>query len=129
MIRINRVGKENEQEFYGESFAVNPFGEFILEPVGKTDAIALVEVDVKGLFTNPWVLIPLIAQVGWWIYKMAINNIILLALAIGVWIFTGTPYAQGFIVNGELQAGKILPVAGVGLAAIMVAIYVFFIRE
>jgi N-carbamoylputrescine amidase len=45
LIRINRVGKENDQEFYGESFAVNPFGEFILEPVGKTDAIALVEVD------------------------------------------------------------------------------------
>jgi N-carbamoylputrescine amidase len=61
MIRVNRVGMENEQEFYGESFAVNPFGEFILEPVGKTDAIALVEVDINlvnraregfGFFSN-----------------------------------------------------------------------------
>ena len=88
----------------------------------------LTDVDVKGLFTSPWVLIPLIAQIGWWIYKMAINNIIMLGLAVGVWVFTGTEYAQGFLVNGEIQAGKVLPVAMVGLGVIMVGIYIFFIR-
>lgn len=88
----------------------------------------LAAVDVKGLFTNPWVLIPLIAQLGWWGYKKAINNIIILALAIGVWIFTGTPYAQELIVNGELQPGKILPVAGVGICVVMVIVYLLFIR-
>ncbi len=88
----------------------------------------LSDVDVKGLFTNPWVLVPLIVQIGWWVYKMAINNIIMLALAVGLWIFTGTPYAQDLVVDGELQPGKIIPVAGVGLGAIMVAIYIFFMR-
>ena len=88
----------------------------------------LADVDVKGLFTNPWVLIPLIAQLGWWVYKKAVNNIVILGLAIGVWVFTGTPYAQGLIVNGELQPGKILPVAGVGIVVVMVIIYLIFIR-
>ena len=88
----------------------------------------LADVDVKGLFTNPWVLLPLIAQVGWWMYKKAINNIVILGLAIGIWIFTGTPYAQGLVVNGELQAGKILPVAGVGIGVVMIIIYLIFIR-
>ncbi|MEN8140963.1 MAG: hypothetical protein ABFR97_07030 [Thermodesulfobacteriota bacterium] len=88
----------------------------------------LSEVDYKGLFTNPWVLVPLLAQLGWWIYKLAFNNIIILALVVGVWIFTGTEYASGLIVNGEIVPSKILPVAGVGIGALMVAIYIFFIR-
>ncbi len=85
-------------------------------------------VDVRGAFTNPWVLVPLIAQVSWWFYKQNMNAIIFLALAIGVWIFTGSPYAHGLVVNGELQLGKVLPVAGVGLGAIMVVIYLLFMR-
>jgi hypothetical protein len=88
----------------------------------------LKNVDVRGAFTNPWVLVPLIAQVSWWFYKQNMNAIIFLALAIGVWIFTGSPYAHGLVVNGELQLGKVLPVAGVGLGAIMVVIYLLFMR-
>ncbi|MEN8257278.1 MAG: hypothetical protein ABFS09_05385 [Thermodesulfobacteriota bacterium] len=88
----------------------------------------LKNVDVRGAFTNPWVLIPLIAQLGWWIYKQAFNAIVFLALGIGLWIFTGTPYAHGLVVDGNLQLGKVLPVAGVGLGAIMVVIYLIFMR-
>ncbi len=88
----------------------------------------LKNVDVRGAFTNPWLLVPLIAQLGWWIYKQEINAIVFLALGIGLWIFSGTPYAHGLVINGELQLGKVLPVAGVGLGAIMVVIYMLFMR-
>jgi hypothetical protein len=88
----------------------------------------LQNVDVRGAFTNPWLLVPLIAQVGWWIYKQNINAIIFLALAIGVWIFSGSPYAHGLVVNGNLQLGKVLPVAGVGMGVVMVVVYLLFMR-
>jgi hypothetical protein len=87
------------------------------------------DVDVKGVFTNPWFLVPFIGLVGWWCYKQAVNNLVLLLLVIGLWWFSGTPYAQDLVVDGEIQAGKILPVAGVSVAAILVVIYLFFIRS
>lgn len=87
------------------------------------------QVDVKGLFTNPWFLAPFIAQLGWWFYKQAVNNIVCTGLAIGVWYFSGTGYAQQLVVNGELQLGKILPVAGVGIVVLVLLIYLFFIRS
>jgi hypothetical protein len=89
----------------------------------------LKNVDVRGAFSNPWVLVPLLVQVGWWIYKQNINAIVFLALGIGLWVFTGTPYASGLVIDGNLQLGKVLPVAGVGLGAIMVVIYMLFIRS
>ncbi len=88
----------------------------------------LTEVDWRGLFTNPWFMVPLLAQLGWWTYKQAVNAIVMTLLAIGVWIFTGTSYASGCIVNGNIQIDKILPVAGVGLGALMIVIYLFFLR-
>ncbi|MBC8317298.1 MAG: hypothetical protein H8E41_05290 [Desulfobulbaceae bacterium] len=87
------------------------------------------DVDVNGVFTNPWFLIPFICLIGWWVYKQAVNNLVLLVLVIGIWWFTGTPYAQDLILDGEIQAGKILPVAGVGIGALLVIIYLFFIRS
>ncbi len=88
----------------------------------------LAEVDWRGLFTNPWFMVPLAAQVGWWIYKQAVNAIVITCLGLGVWIFTGTSYASGLIIDGNLQLEKVLPVAGVGLGAMMIVIYLFFIR-
>lgn len=88
----------------------------------------LKNVDVRGAFSNPWLLVPLIAQLCWWIYKQEINAIVFLVLGIGLWIFTGTPYAHGLVVDGNLQLGKVLPVAGVGLGAVMVVVYMIFIR-
>lgn len=88
----------------------------------------LQDVDWRGLFTNPWFMVPLLAQIGWWIYKQAINAIVITLLGIGVWIFTGTEYASGLVINGNIQIDKILPVAGVGLGALMIIIYLYFLR-
>ncbi len=86
-------------------------------------------VEVKGLFTNPWFLVPFIAQLGWWFYKQALNSIVCTGLALGVWYFTGTSYAQGLVINGQLQLSKVLPVAGVGIVVLVVLVYLFFIRS
>ena len=86
-------------------------------------------VDIKGLFTNPWFLVPFIAQIGWWLYKQAVNSLVCTGMVIGVWWFSGTSYAQNMVVNGELQLAKILPVAGVGLVVIILLVYLFFIRS
>ncbi len=86
-------------------------------------------VQVKALFTNPWFLVPFIAQMGWWFYKQAVNSIVCTGLAIGLWWFSGSSYTQALIINGELQPGKILPVAGVGIGVLLVLIYLFFIRS
>ncbi len=89
----------------------------------------LAEVDWRGLSSNPWFMVPLVAQLGWWVYKQAVNAIVFTLLGIGVWVFTGTEYASGLVIDGVVQIGKILPVAGVGLGAIMVIIYLVFMRE
>ncbi len=39
IVRINRVGKEDRQEFYGKSFCVNPYGELVGSHAGSGDAI------------------------------------------------------------------------------------------
>ncbi len=88
----------------------------------------LENVDWRGLFTNPWFMVPLVAQIGWWIYKQAVNAIVFTGLGLGVWVFTGTSYASGCIVNGVVQLDKILPVAGVGMGVLMVVIYLLFMR-
>lgn len=89
----------------------------------------LSEVDWRGLFSNPWFMVPLVAQLGWWVYKQAVNAIVFTLLGLGVWIFTGTEYASGLVIDGVVQIGKIVPVAGVGLGACIVVIYLIFIRD
>ncbi|MEJ2031913.1 MAG: hypothetical protein P8Y63_02490 [Deltaproteobacteria bacterium] len=86
-------------------------------------------VDVKGLFTNLYFLIPFLAVVGHFLYRKAVNYLILLALGIGVWIVSGTSIMHGLVVNGIVQIDKILPVAGVGVVIIAVVVYVVFIRS
>lgn len=44
--RVNRVGQENDLYFYGESFCVDPEGDFIAEPSGLTDAVVLANIDL-----------------------------------------------------------------------------------
>ena len=98
--------------------------------VNNTNVIEQIrEVDAAGLFSNPWFLVPFIAQIGWWFYKQAVNSLVLTALVIGVWWFTGTPYAQGLVIDGHIQIGKVIPVAGVGVGIIVVLAYLFFIRS
>jgi N-carbamoylputrescine amidase len=47
ILRVNRAGKEERQNFYGRSFCVNPFGELIAAPAGAGDAILFSELDLN----------------------------------------------------------------------------------
>jgi len=47
IFRINRVGKEGGLHFYGRSFCVNPYGEFLNEPSGVADGAVLAEIDLE----------------------------------------------------------------------------------
>jgi N-carbamoylputrescine amidase len=49
IMRINRVGSEEAQDFYGMSFCVNPEGELIGGPTGSADSILLAEVDFEDM--------------------------------------------------------------------------------
>ncbi|GAB4339396.1 MAG: hypothetical protein Kow0089_12220 [Desulfobulbaceae bacterium] len=82
-----------------------------------------------GLFTNPWFMVPMVALIGWWLYKQNFKDIVVVVLLIGVWYVSGTEYMQTLIVNGELQIGKILPVMFGGAAVLGIVIYMYFGRS
>lgn len=82
-----------------------------------------------NLFVNPWFMVPLVAFVGWQIYRQAFKDIILVALILGLWWVSGTHYMQTLIVDGELQIGKVLPVMFGGAAVLGFIIYMYFGRS
>ena len=47
--RVNRVGSEEKQDFYGNSFCVSPEGELLDKPTGMKESIALFDVDLKNI--------------------------------------------------------------------------------
>lgn len=49
IMRVNRVGSEDVQDFYGMSFCVNPEGELIGGPTGQGDSILLADIDLEYL--------------------------------------------------------------------------------
>lgn len=49
VVRVNRVGKEAHQDFYGHSFCVKPDGELASEPIGRNEGVLLVDVDPREL--------------------------------------------------------------------------------
>ena len=49
IFRINRVGSEEKQDFYGRSFCISPEGELLDKPTGMKDSIALIEIDLKNI--------------------------------------------------------------------------------
>jgi N-carbamoylputrescine amidase len=49
IFRINRVGSEEKQDFYGRSFCVSPEGELMDKPTGMKEAIAFIDVDLKEI--------------------------------------------------------------------------------
>ncbi len=49
IFRVNRVGSEEKQDFYGRSFCVSPEGELLDKPTGMKDSIALIEIDLKNV--------------------------------------------------------------------------------
>jgi hypothetical protein len=87
------------------------------------------EVDVKGLFTNFYFLVPFLAVLGHIIYRKSFNSLILLFLFTGVWIFSGSPFMQDLVGDGELQLEKVLPLAGAGVVVTSVVVYLLFIRS
>jgi predicted amidohydrolase len=48
-VRVNRVGSETLQDFYGMSFCVNPEGELIGGPTSTTDGVLLADIDLDYL--------------------------------------------------------------------------------
>lgn len=59
IFRVNRVGKEEKQEFYGRSFCVGPDGEFIEKPSGSSEGVVLADVDLGEVsdMRNEWVFL------------------------------------------------------------------------
>jgi N-carbamoylputrescine amidase len=49
IFRVNRVGSEAKQDFYGRSFCTSPEGELLDKPTGMKDSIALIEIDLKNV--------------------------------------------------------------------------------
>jgi N-carbamoylputrescine amidase len=47
VFRVNRVGHDNGLDFYGHSFCVNPYGDFVAEPVGMQESIVLADVNLS----------------------------------------------------------------------------------
>jgi N-carbamoylputrescine amidase len=49
IFRVNRVGSEEKQDFYGRSFCISPEGEFMDTPTGMKEGIALIDIDLKTI--------------------------------------------------------------------------------
>ncbi|MDR3629826.1 MAG: hypothetical protein P4L42_05765 [Desulfocapsaceae bacterium] len=86
-------------------------------------------VDIVGLSTNPWAMVPFFCLIGYLIFKKSWRDIAILAIILGCWWFSGTNYMQSLIVKGEISIDKILPVLGGGAVVVGVVIYLFFGRS
>lgn len=49
IMRVNRAGSEEVQDFYGMSFCVDPEGELTAGPTGQMDGILIADVDLEQL--------------------------------------------------------------------------------
>jgi N-carbamoylputrescine amidase len=49
IFRVNRVGSEEKQDFYGRSFCVSPEGELLDKPTGMKEGIALIDINLKDI--------------------------------------------------------------------------------
>ncbi len=49
IFRVNRVGSEEKQDFYGKSFCVSPEGELIDQPSGMKEGVTLIDIDLKQI--------------------------------------------------------------------------------
>ena len=106
----------------------------IAEPIGqfieKTHLPEQIKaVDLAGLFSNPWFLVPFIALAGYLLYKKAFRDIIILGAILALWWASGTHYMQTLVVNGELQVTKVLPVLFGGAVTLGLIIYLLFGRS
>lgn len=49
IFRVNRVGSEEKQDFYGKSFCVSPEGELMDKPSGMKEGITFIDIDLKQI--------------------------------------------------------------------------------
>jgi len=56
ILRINRVGSEEKQDFYGKSFCVDPNGDLIAGPTGLNDSVLLADINLNMIrdFRDKW---------------------------------------------------------------------------
>ena len=87
------------------------------------------DVDIVGLFSNPWFLVPFIFAVGYLLFKQSWKDLIVIAIFIAVWWVSGTEYMNTLVVGDELQINKILPVLFGGAGILGFVIYMFFGRS
>ncbi len=59
IMRVNRVGTEEKQEFYGRSFCAGPDGEVAARPSGSSEGVILAEVDLAeiSIMRGEWTLL------------------------------------------------------------------------
>lgn len=57
VMRVNRIGTEGEQSFYGRSFCAGPDGEFLVKPAGALEGVIMAECDLNviGTIRKDWV--------------------------------------------------------------------------
>ncbi|MEE8573998.1 MAG: nitrilase-related carbon-nitrogen hydrolase [Thermodesulfobacteriota bacterium] len=57
IFRVNRVGREERQDFYGRSFCLRPDGEFASDPGGSGEGVILSNVNLTeiSIIRNDWV--------------------------------------------------------------------------
>lgn len=87
------------------------------------------DVDVVGLFTNPWFIIPFVLIVFYMLFKQKWKDLIITGVFVGVWWVSGTDYMNSLLINGEIQIDKILPVIFGGAAVLGFVIYIYFGRS
>lgn len=100
--------------------------DFIVETQVLTQIDTL---DAKGLFTNPYFLVPLAVFVAYNIYKMSFDTLIITALFLGAWAFCSTEWMQSTIVDGEMQLEKVIPLIAGACVVIGIGVYIIFIRS
>ncbi len=49
IFRVNRVGKEAKQHFYGKSFCTSPEGDLVDQPSGAQEGVILVDIDLQEI--------------------------------------------------------------------------------
>ncbi|MDR3088325.1 MAG: hypothetical protein LBU39_00715 [Desulfobulbaceae bacterium] len=87
----------------------------------------LLEHDLAGLCHNPWFLVPLGLLLLWMVYRNAWRDIAIVALILGLWWFSGSEFMDGTVVDGKPILGKLVPVIGVFLAAVIIIAYLLFL--
>lgn len=87
------------------------------------------DVDVAGLFSNPWFLVPFLIFLLYSLWKKNFRALFFAALAFGIWYLCGTEFMAGLIEDGEINQGKILPVVGAGVGVIIVIVVLLFGRS